>query len=137
MAPMAAMIVRMSKPLPAVSDVDAFNAFRNLRSAGDTPRIGFRIARPIAPAPRRLPAPCADHTRPTPDAAAASHGCNFNLNATTPGSSVDDTMKPLSFASEIIAAFSRSASPTIHAVPRERAYSMMRVISIRPSPLPF
>lgn len=51
----------------------------------------------------------------------ASHGCSFSRNATTPGSSVDDTAKPLSFASEIIAVFSRSASPIIHAVPRERA----------------
>ena len=65
------------------------------------------------------------------------YGCNFILNPTTPGSSVVDTAKPHDFASEIIAVFSRNASPTIHAVPRDRAYSMMRVIIRRPSPLPF
>ena len=55
--------------------------------------------------------------RPLTDA----YDCNFILKPTTPGSSVVDTAKPHDFASEIIAEFSRSASPTIHAVPRERA----------------
>ena len=50
-----------------------------------------------------------------------AYGCNFILKPTTPGSSVVDTSKPHDFASEIIAEFSRSASPTIQAVPRERA----------------
>lgn len=50
-----------------------------------------------------------------------AYGCNFILNPTTPGSSVVDTANPHDFASEIIAVFSRNASPTIHAVPRERA----------------
>lgn len=49
------------------------------------------------------------------------YGCSFILKPTTPGSSVVDTANPHDFASEIIAEFSRSASPTIHAVPRERA----------------
>ncbi|VWD23616.1 hypothetical protein BCO71171_03398 [Burkholderia contaminans] len=49
------------------------------------------------------------------------YGCNFILKPTTPGSSVVDTANPHAFASEIIAVFSRSASPTIQAVPRERA----------------
>lgn len=48
-------------------------------------------------------------------------GCSFILNPTTPGSSVADTSKPHDFASAIIGAFSRSASPIIHAVPRDRA----------------
>lgn len=71
------------------------------------------------------------HTR------ACGYGCNFILNPTTPGSSVADTANPHDFANAIIAVFSRNASPTIHAVPRDRAYSMMRVIISRPSPLPF
>jgi hypothetical protein len=49
------------------------------------------------------------------------YDCSFILNPTTPGSSVVDTAKPHDFASEIIAVFSRSASPIIHAVPRDRA----------------
>lgn len=54
-------------------------------------------------------------------AADSRYGCNFILKPTTPGSSVLDTAKPHDFASEIIAEFSRSASPIIQAVPRERA----------------
>lgn len=50
-----------------------------------------------------------------------TYGCSFILKPTTPGSSVVDTANPHAFASEIIAEFSRSASPTIHAVPRARA----------------
>ncbi len=54
-------------------------------------------------------------------AADGRYGCSFILKPTTPGSSVVDTAKPHDFASAIIAEFSRSASPIIHAVPRERA----------------
>ena len=54
-------------------------------------------------------------------AADRRYGCNFILKPTTPGSSVVDTANPHAFASEIIAVFSRSASPIIQAVPRERA----------------
>ncbi len=57
-------------------------------------------------------------TRRTAD---GRYGCSFILKPTTPGSSVVDTAKPHDFASAIIAEFSRSASPIIHAVPRERA----------------
>jgi hypothetical protein len=54
-------------------------------------------------------------------AADTRYGCSFILKPTTPGSSVGDTSNPHAFASEIIAESQRSASPIIHAVPRERA----------------
>lgn len=62
--------------------------------------------------------PCA---APSAGPEADAYGCNFILKPTTPGSSVVDTANPHDFASEIIAEFSRSASPTIQVVPRERA----------------
>lgn len=63
---------------------------------------------------------CARYRRTFGHARRLDYGCSFILNPTTPGSSVVDTSKPQDFASEIIAVFSRSASPTIHAVPRDR-----------------
>lgn len=63
---------------------------------------------------------CARSRRKFEHARRRDYGCSFILNPTTPGSSVVDTSKPHDFASEIIAVFSRSASPTIHAVPRDR-----------------
>lgn len=64
---------------------------------------------------------CARHRRTSRHTRRRDYGCSFILNPTTPGSSVVDTSKPQDFASEIIAVFSRSASPTIQAVPRDRA----------------
>lgn len=80
-----------------------------------------RIGSPSDSRKRSLAVPEKSHLSARCAAFRLPYGCSFILKPTTPGSSVADTSNPHDFASEIIGAFSRSASPTIHAVPRERA----------------